>query len=311
MIGVFGEALVDLVPTTCMDATGYIPRAGGSPCNLAVGLARLEVPVRFFGRISSDPFGRLLRRHLESNGVDTRSLVEGPENTTLAFVHEEPGEEASYLFYAENSADRNLHPGDLPAEFEAEIEALHFGSLSLVLEPGASTLEAVIQSERGRRLLSLDPNVRPRMIPDREAYRERLESMIAAVDLVKVSTADLAWLHPGEAAESVAGRWLDMGPALVLVTRGADGSSAHAARAAATAATASVEVADTVGAGDAFMAAALAWLQDHERLARARLTSLEGRDLEALLAYANRASAITCSRAGADPPWRWELAASG
>jgi fructokinase len=309
MIVVCGEALVDMVPSKCGAEDGYVPRPGGSPSNVAVGLARLEVPVAFLGKVSSDPFGRLLRRHLETNAVDLRYVVTGTEHTTLAFVARREGEEEEYSFYSENSADRNLRPQELPATFAPEVGGIHFGSISLVLEPGASTLEACMQRERGRLLISLDPNVRPFLIDDAAAYRGRLEGWIATADLIKVSAADLGWLYPGVPPDRVAREWLELGPALVVVTRGSQGSTAHRRGAEVSAAPIPVKVVDTVGAGDSFTSGALGWLHQARRLNRTLLAQLSEAELGDLLAYAGLVSAITCTRAGADPPSAAEVAA--
>jgi len=310
MVVVCGEALVDMLPAACQGGSGYVARPGGSPCNVAVGLARLDVPAGFLGRISTDPLGGLIRRHLEANRVDMRHVREGPELTTLGFVHDPGGDDVQYTFYAENSADRNLSPSDLPETLGAEVEALHLGSIAMVLEPAASTLEELVRRERGARVISLDPNVRPPLIDRPAAYRARLEGLVAMSDLVKLSATDSGWLYPGTPVDSVARRWLGLGPALVLVTLGAGGSTAHGRSGTASAPVVPVRVVDTVGAGDAFSAASLDWLHRRGRLDAAALAALQEPDLTDLLCYANRVSALTCARAGADPPSREEVDSS-
>ncbi len=276
MILVAGEALIDMTPARCGAGTGYLPHPGGSPYNVAIGLGRLDVPVAFLGRISTDALGRLLRRHLEASQVSLRYLVDAEEATTLAFVHMGDGE-PEYSFYSERTADRMLLPEHLPAI--PGDAAMHFGSISLALEPGASTLEGLMRRESRRRLLSLDPNVRPSLITDRDAYLRRLEGWVSLADLVKVSQADLAWLHPHQPPEAVASRWLEL----------------------------EVTVVDTVGAGDAFTSAALAWLHHQGALGRGGLEALDAAKLEVLLAYANGIAAQTCTRPGADPPRTQEV----
>jgi fructokinase len=300
VILVAGEALVDLTPARCGDGTGYLPHPGGSPYNVAVGLGRLEVPVGFLGRLSTDTFGRLLRDHLHDSQVSLAYVVDAEDASTLAFVHLRDDEEPEYAFYTQGTAGRVLLPEHLP-EIPADA-AMHFGSFSLALEPGASTLEGLMRRESGRRLLSLDPNVRPGLIADRDAYLRRLEGLVRLADLVKVSAADLAWLYPGEGPEAAASRWLASGPALVLVTLGRDGAAAFGAAARAAATTPPVAVVDTVGAGDAFTSAALAWLHRRHALDRRGLETLDAAALTELLAFANGIAADTCTRAGADPP---------
>jgi len=301
VILVAGEALVDLTPVRCGDGSGYLPHPGGSPYNVAIGLGRLDVPVAFLGRLSTDTFGRLLRDHLQASQVSLAYVLDAEEPTTLAFVHLRDDEEPEYAFYTEGTAGRVLLPEHLPVIPQGA--AIHFGSFSLALEPGASTLEGLMRRESRRRLLSLDPNVRPGLVADRDAYLARLEGLVRLADLVKVSKADLAWLYPGQAPEAAASRWLGFGPALVLVTLGKDGAAAFGAAAYASAATPPVTVVDTVGAGDAFTSAALAHLHRHDVLDRRGLETLDASALTALLAFANDIAAETCTRPGADPPW--------
>jgi fructokinase len=308
MVVVCGEGLIDMVPTQCGGSQGYVPRPGGSPLNVAIGLARLDVPVAFLGRLSRDRFGRRLVQHLHDNAVELRYLRDGPEVSSLAFVHNEPGQEAQYAFYSENSADRNLLPTDLPDRFEDDVNALHFGSISLMREPSASTLELCMRREHGARLVTLDPNVRAQLIADADRYRRRLDGWIRMSDLVKVSRADLQWLYPARSIEQVAQRWRGLGACVVVVTLGIDGAVAFGPGATATQPAFPVPVTDTVGAGDAFMAGALAWLHHASLLDRTALTGITTGELTALLGYANQVSALTCTRAGADPPRLDELA---
>ncbi|RIH88071.1 Fructokinase [Calidithermus terrae] len=304
MIIACGEALIDFTSLPYGGRTVYRPHPGGSLMNVAVASGRLGAPTGFLGKVSHDAFGRLLRQHLQESGVSLGWVVEAREPTTLAFVHLETGE-PEYSFYAGGTADRSLEIEELPAL--PKDAALHFGSISLVLEPTAGTLEYLMQQESRRRFLSLDPNVRPGLIPDRAAYLERLEGWLGLVDLVKVSQADLEWLYPGESPKSIAQDWLAKGPALVLVTLGGAGSLALNANATRLVPVPKVEVADTVGAGDSFMGAALAWLHRHGRLSRAGVGGLEEPGLEQLLTFANQAAAINCTRPGADPPWGHEV----
>jgi fructokinase len=305
-----GEALVDLVATSCGESEVYVPRPGGSPSNVAVGLARLEAPAAFLGRVSTDRFGRLIRQHLGSNGVDLRYVRDGPERTALGLVHDSLRAEVEYTFYAEDSADRNLQPSDLPDALAEDVQALHFGSFSTALEPTASTLEGFIRREASARLVSFDPNLRPRLVGDLTAYRTRLGRLVAMADLVKLSAADAGWLYPHTPLATVARRWLELGPALVVITRGPEGSTAYGPGATASAPAVAVEVVDTVGAGDAFTAGSLAWLHRSGRLKHADLAGLSEPELSELLRYANLVAALTCTRMGADPPSRHEVAAA-
>jgi len=318
MILVCGEALIDLVPAVTDGDVAYVPRTGGSPYNVAMGLGRLGVPVGFFGRVSEDAFGRLLRERLLADGVDCSLLRVGPEPTALALVHLAPGEEPHFVFYGEGAADCTLGPGDLPTPAALGAldgilggpGAIHFGSISLVREPGASAYERLIQRESGRRVVSLDPNVRPGLIHDRASYRARLEGWIGLADIVKVSRADLAWLYPGRAPRDAAEDWLARGPALVVMTSGQAGAVGISASGASEVPGIPTAVRDTVGAGDAFTAGLLGFLYLAGLLDRHGLRALSNEDLLGCLALANRAASITCTRTGAQPPTRDEILAA-
>ena len=169
MILVCGEALIDLVPASAGDEPAYVARAGGSSFNVAMGLGRLGAPVGFLGRISTDRFGRMLRGRLEADGVDCSLVEDGDEPTTLAVVQIEAGSEPVYVFYGEGTADRMFSTDHPPADLPDEVTAIHLGSISMVREPGASAFEAVMRREHGRRVLTLDPNVRPSLVGERSA----------------------------------------------------------------------------------------------------------------------------------------------
>lgn len=306
VIVVCGEALIDLVPLG-RDG-GYTARPGGSPANVAVGLGRLGVPVQLLCRLSGDPFGRRLAAHVQASAVDTSAALVAPEPTTLAVVTLDGQGRAEYAFYVEGAADGGWRPTDLPTSLPAAA-ALHVsGSLALAVPSMGDTVEALLHREQGHRVLTLDPNVRPRLVRDEPALRARLAGWLRLVDLVKVSSDDLAWLDPGEPVETVAARWLAAGPALVVVTRGEHGVHALGAAGAVDLPAAVVDVVDTVGAGDAFMSGLLCALDEAGALTRDGLDALPARTLGAALAFAQAVAAQTCRRVGADPPWRAELA---
>jgi len=308
MILCCGEALIDFVPLP--EVRAYSPYPGGSVFNIAVGLGRLQAPVGFFCRLSTDYFGDLLIDYLQENGVQTDLCPRSDDPTTLAFVSL-PGaeeEEPRYMFYANGSVDRNLTDESLP-QLAPEIKALHFGSISLVMEPGATALETLMARESGRRIISLDPNVRPGLIDDREAYRCRFEHWLELVDILRLSQVDFDFMYPGQPLESLIDSWFERGLSLCIVTQGAEGALARTATGVtAVAAAPQVQVADTVGAGDTFLAAALAYLQQEGLLdQREIIRNLTMAELKACLVYASRAAAINCSRQGANPPYKYEM----
>lgn len=311
MIVSCGEALIDFLPGTDRENRPcYRPANGGSPYNVAIGLGRLGVPAGFLGGISTDFFGNALVRGLDESGVSTAYVERLERPTTLAFVSLDE-EEPQYAFYDAEAADRHWSPaGGTP--LGEDVHALHSGSLALLREPAADRLTSLMAGEKGRRFLSIDPNVRPAMVKDTDVYRRRLEPLIATADLVKVSMADLAWLEPGRTTEAVAGNWLARGTGLVVVTRGSRGASAFGHAAQAHRPARPIRLADTVGAGDSFMAGLLCALEDRGRLVSSAITGLGEAELGDVLEFAAEVAALTCGRPGADPPWRAEMgAASG
>lgn len=311
MIVVAGEALVDLVPADAADT--YVALAGGSPANVAVGLARLDVAAELLARLSGDAFGALLRRHLRVNGVGDRLVATGAEPATLAVAAFDEQARAAYTFYATGTVDWQWQPGDLPP-LPPETQALHLGSLALALPPGAGTLESLMQRTRaaGQVLVSYDPNVRAALEPSPDAMTARVERQLAYAHVVKVSADDLAALYPGGDAEQVAAEWVTRGPSLVVVTSGAEGAVAVTARDVVRRPAPDVAVVDTVGAGDAFSAAMLAALWHRARHAGVRVLEVAARldvgGLQELLDEAIAAASLTCTRRGADPPRSAELA---
>ena len=303
MIVVCGEALIDMIHNG--DGTQRAA-PGGGPFNFARALARLGVPTAFLGRLSEDVFGQELASLLVSDGASLELATLGPESTTIAIANVDSEGLAEYEFLVKGTSAPNLTLDMLPEEFGPEVDALYFGTLGLVLEPMASTLAELVAREHGRRLVMLDPNVRLGLADERD-YRQRLHTAISQSTIVKASHADLAWLYPGLDHEQAADRILGDGVSLVVVTLGAEGAFGAHRDARIRVEAPRVEVVDTIGAGDAFGAALMAWLHDHGAI-RPDL-HLEPDELEAALEFACLAAAITCTRAGAEPPWRAELAA--
>ena len=305
MIVVCGEALIDVVPAA--DGTRK-PTPGGGPFNTARALARLGAPTAFLGRLSTDAFGVMLAQQLKADGADLSLVSYGPELTTLAVAEVDGQGLAEYDFFVKGTSAPNLTPEMLPARLPAEVTALHIGTLGLVLEPMATTLVELALREDDHRLVMLDPNIRPNLVTDAREYRDRLDGLVAHSTIVKASETDLAWLFPELDSEAGADRLLDLGARLVLVTLGAAGALAASSGRRIRVAAPEVEVVDTIGAGDAFGAAVLAWLHDHASL-RADL-ALDHDELQSMVSFACLVAAITCTRVGADPPWRRELAES-
>lgn len=308
---VCGEALFDVFASPAgshLNRLSLEAVAGGSPFNVAVGLARLGTPSALFTGISRDPFGQQLRRVLEEERVDRRFLVDFDAPTTLAMVALGANGSPVYSFRGEGCADRFPQHAHL-APLTDEIRGVHVGSYSLVVAPIADTLLALVRREQGRRLISLDPNIRLNVEPDLARWRERIEAFAELAHLIKVSDEDLTLLYPDEAPEDVAQRWLKGACEMVVLTRGGDGADLFSRRHGALHADASaVTVLDTVGAGDTFQAALLSYLHTHGLDTASTLATIGREQLQALLVFAAQAAAITCSRRGPDLPYRYEIA---
>lgn len=313
MIVVSGEALIDLfvgppgpegLPTKAV--------AGGSNYNVALGLARLGRPAAFLANISQDPLGDFLAAPLARDGVDMRWLRRGPERTTISVVATASDGHPSYSFYGEGAADRSLLPEHLPPAFPDEVNAIVLGCFPLAVEPIASTLEGLLERESGRRAVSLDPNLRPRLIEDMAAWRPRFMRYVAHATLVKTSIEDLEPLYgPSPDLAAVARDLMGRGPSLVVFTRGPDGAIAFSRSGIVVERMGRrVDVIDTVGAGDSFHAALLAHLDQRGRLSRDGVAALDEVGIGAALDEAIAASALTCTRRGADLPTAADLAAA-
>ncbi|GAB4210068.1 MAG: carbohydrate kinase [Roseiflexaceae bacterium] len=311
VIAVIGEALIDFVPA----GPGLFAAApGGSPANVAVGLARLGVHARMLARLSGDPLGQMVRAHLEANGVDLAHAVRAAEPTSLAIVALGPDGGPAYDFRVAGTADWQWRDAELADALEGGVAALHTGSLAATTQPGADAIGRLLERARPQATISYDPNCRPLLMGAPEQVRGRIEALVALADVVKVSSEDLAWLLPGQTPEQVLADWLARGPALVAVTLGPDGVVAMGRSAGLLRRPGRrVTVVDTVGAGDSFMSALLAGLGTRGLLGalhRDALAAADANTLAAVLDQAVLASAITCSRRGANPP-TWEELAKG
>ena len=307
MFVVCGEALLDVFANGETTAgLALDARVGGSPFNLAVGLARLAQPVSFFGGVSSGFVGERLLRSLVDEGVGTEAIARLDAPTTLSLVGIDAQGVPAYAFYGDGGADRLLPMSALATV--APAAAFTFGSYTMVVEPVASTLRALVEREHRRSLIAYDPNVRLNVEPDLARWRETLEWMSARAHLIKISEEDLALLRPGVPCADIAAQWLARGASLVVVTRGGEGALAWTARYHVGVPAVACTLVDTVGAGDSVQAALLGWLAERNMLSAAALRDLDAPGLKAALEWAARAAAITCSRRGADLPRREALA---
>jgi fructokinase len=313
MVCVIGEALIDLVMDPASAASPgpktYLAHPGGSPFNVAIGLARLGRPAQLLARLSGDAFGRQLRAHAEANGVDLSVAVDAPEPSTVAVVSLDAHRNAGYDFYRTGTADWQWSSAELD-RMPADAPWIHTGSLASWIEPGASVIAGQLRQRRDRQpvVVSYDPNIRPALLPDHRWAVGQVEKMVALADVVKASAEDLDWLYPGQPADGVLRRWRALGPSVVVLTDGSRGARFLAAGDGIGVAPARpVQVVDTVGAGDAFMAGLINALAaaGHTGAAPAADEAVADAVAEAILV-----SALTCARAGANPPTAAELAAA-
>ena len=305
MILISGEALIDLIPDP-LKASAYDAVLGGSPYNVAIGLARLGSQTGFVSRISADGNGEALAAALAEGGVDLGFIARDLRPTTLAFVMRGTAKTGSrYSFYLDGTAYDG--PWPFPKEWPKGARHLHVGSFSAVERHGQSVVAAMRAAGR-QATVSFDPNIRPFVTPDRDSVRGLVESQVALAHVVKASEEDLQWLYPTRSVEDALASWAKSGPRFCVATLGERGAVAVLGKEQAAVAAPHVEVVDTVGAGDSFMSALLSAMDRGHALGAgaARPTRSE---LEAWLRFAAAASAITCTRKGSDPPTRAEVEA--
>jgi fructokinase len=302
MILACGEALIDMLPreSTKREAA-FAPYPGGAVFNTAIGLGRLGIETQFLCGMSSDFLGDILRDGLDAAGVDHSPSPKLVAPCTVAFVKLVDGQ-ATYAFYDENSAMRTLTVA--PA---IDANALFFGGISLVGDGCGDTFEALMLREAPARVTMIDPNIRPSFIRDVVAYRARIDRMMEAADIIKLSDEDLHWFEGEGDLPDLARGLVAKGAKLVCITEGADGVTGYSAEHEVFVPSERADVVDTVGAGDTFNAGLLAGLDRAGNLTKAKIAGLSAEDIRSALHLGVRAAAVTVSRAGANPPTAAEL----
>jgi fructokinase len=303
MIVVGGESLIDLIvyPGGRLAAI-----SGGGPFNTARTIGRLGGSSAYFGRLSTDRFGRALLDRLVLDGVDCRLVQSTDDPTTLAVAELDDAGAATYHFYLEGTSAPGLSADGLADGLPVGTRALHVGTLGLVLEPMGTTLESLVRGTPDDVVVMVDPNCRPSATPDLAALGARVQRLAVRADVIKASHDDLALLYPGATADTAAGALLEAGPSAILVTDGGKAVRVVVRGGAAIdLSVPRVDVVDTVGAGDAFGGAFLSsWIE--RGLGRADLADLER--LRSSVEFAIRVASETCRRAGAEPPTAAEMA---
>ena len=292
-IWVCGEVLIDILPTG--------PVVGGGPANTAKALARLGQDVHFIDGISTDAYGQSARAELLRDGVNLDLALASDKPTCTATVTLDAAGGASYEFLIEGTATFDFASSWLPDPYRYQPQVLHIGTLVTMIEPGASALYDWAMQVAELAPIVFDPNIRPSVQPDRDLYEAAVEKWAALSAVIKVSDDDLAWLFPGQAIEDVANRWINDGAFLVVVTQGANGIMGYTSEGRVEVPGVKVDVVDTVGAGDTVGAIVVEAMLTHG------LVELRGELLRGVLARAAAAAAITCSRKGAQPPFKHEL----
>jgi fructokinase len=292
-IWVCGEVLIDILPTG--------PVVGGGPANTAKALARLGHDVHFIDGISSDAYGQAARAELLRDGVNLDLALTSDKPTCTATVSLDAQGVASYEFLIDGTATFDFHSSWLPDPYRFQPQVLHIGTLVTVIEPGASALYDWAMQVAEFAPIVFDPNIRPSVQPDRDLYEAAVEKWAALSAVIKVSDDDLAWLFPNQSIDDVANRWINDGVFLVVVTRGANGLVGYTADGRVEVPGVKVDVVDTVGAGDTVGAIVVEAMLSHG------LVELRGDVLQEVLSRAAHAAAITCSRQGAQPPYKHEL----
>jgi fructokinase len=297
-IWVCGEVLIDLIP----DGSGErVPHVGGGPANTAKALARLGHEVYFIDGISSDKYGQMSRQELTDDEVKLDLALNSEKPTCLAIVSLNESGGASYEFEIDGTATFDFSASWLPDPSRYKPSVLHIGTLVTVIQPGADVLYDWAMQVAEFAPIVFDPNVRSVVMDDRDKYLVAVERWVAISSVVKVSDDDMAWLYPGQQHADVAKRWISDGAALVVVTRGAEGLVGFTSDGSVEVPGVKVDVADTVGAGDTVGAIIV------EAMIEKGILNLTGDTLKAVLNRAAIAAGITCSRKGAQPPYKHEL----
>ena len=297
-IWVCGEVLIDLIPG--VDGV-RVPHVGGGPANTAKALARLGHDVHFIDGISTDEYGIAARKELIDDEVKLDLALTSDKPTCLAIISLDANGSASYEFKIDGTATFDFNLNWLPDPSRYKPQVLHIGTLVTVIQPGADVLYDWAMQVAEFAPIVFDPNIRPSVMGNHDLYEAAVEKWAALSSVIKVSDDDMAWLYPGQKYEDVAKRWINDGTALVVVTRGLHGIIGFTADGSVEVDGAKITVADTVGAGDTVGAIIV------EAMIEKGILALTGDVLKATLHRASVAAGITCSRKGAQPPYKHEL----
>lgn len=305
MIISLGEALIDFISQKDLEFEGF---PGGSPMNTSIAISRLGIPCKFLGRISNDIFGSKLINHLQDNSVGTDMVIRTDDPTTLSFVQKQEDGQAKYAFFANGTADKNISLEDLSnIGIPSEAKILHFGSISLSMEPCGSTITEFLRKTSNNLILSFDPNIRPSLVPDKNKYMIRFQQLCEISSILKLSDEDLLWLYPELDTDTAVNLLLGYGVSIIALTTGKTGALLITKTNRISSSLFDLPVADTIGAGDTFHGAMLSYLYKQNWIDRNSISTLNKDQLQKLGNYANKAAGINCHRSGANPPNEIEM----
>lgn len=300
MIISLGEALIDFISLDGLKFSGF---PGGSPMNTSIAISRLGTPAKFLGRISNDMFGCRLIDHLQDNSVGTDMVLRAEDKTTLSFVQKQADGQARYAFFANNTADVNLSEEELnKIIIPKEAKIIHFGSISLSMEPCGTTITDFLKKNHTGLVLSFDPNIRPSLVENRADYLKKFRELCTISTLIKLSDEDLEWIYPDIASDEAVKALLKSGISLIALTTGKTGAWLINKNNRVLSPIYNLPVSDTIGAGDTFHGALLSYLHDKNWLTGEILAGLTKEELLDMGNFANKAAGINCSRSGANPP---------
>lgn len=305
MIISLGEALIDFISLNKLNYSGF---PGGSPYNTSIAISRQGVPCQYVGRVSNDMFGMQLIEYLKKNKVGTDFVIFTDDPTTLSFVQKEADGKVQYAFFSNGAADRFWSEDDTKnIELSEEARIIHFGSISLTQEPCGTILTDFLIDMSSDVLLSFDPNIRPALVPDREAYMERFHKLCKVCSIIKLSDEDLEWLFPEKTIDEALSILMKAGISLIALTEGKAGARLVTKNANIISPLYDLSVTDTVGAGDTFHGALLSYLYQKQIFSSEKIEKLSTEDLTELGYFANKAAGINCSRSGANPPTKEDM----
>ncbi|MCL2185916.1 MAG: carbohydrate kinase [Treponema sp.] len=309
MIICIGEAVIDMFQKNTHDfGEVFYPLPGGCSYNTSIAIGKLGAPVSFLGRISNNFFGEIQIKRLHEHNVKTNLINRCGQNPILAIIKTDEGKQPQYAFYDEGTSDRLLSTEELPDVLPSDTTCIVFGSISMSMEPIATTIEKLIMKEAKQKVIAFDPNIRPFMIKDRDAYMERFKKWAGICTIAKISSEDFEFIFPDTEPEQALNKMLGLGTRLAIITLGEKGAMAMLTHSNGKVIKTSAcaikipKIADTVGAGDTFHGAFLAWLELRGKMSHNEIINLSEEDLHAALVFANKAAAFVCTQYGSQPP---------